>query len=211
MPWATLLSTGLGIVGGLLGDDKPSGGGNQQLPTATSTTSGGSSSQSYIDPRMENILYGTGGVIPQATDWYNNNSSGLNDQMVTGMNNSWNQLGASAQGYNQMQNLGMQLMGGGVAGNPFTGQHGIAAQNLSYTPAQMTNSINPFSMPTTQKPAATIAAPSGGGGGGGDVGTGLGGAIGQMLAHVTQNQSPLNWWEQNFPNSGIYSAGDTGA
>ena len=115
------------------------GGGGATNETARSETSGSSHSQSYIDPRMENILYGTGGIIPQATDWWNQNSSGTNEQMITGMNNTWNQLGASGQGYNQMQNLGMGLMGGGAAGNPFTGTGGVAAQQ-QYPLPDLTNS-----------------------------------------------------------------------
>ena len=113
---------------------------------------------------MENILYGTGGIIPQATDWWNNNSSGTNEQMITGMNNTWNQLGASGQGYNQMQNLGMGLMGGGAAGNPFTGTGGVAAQQVQYTPATFNaGTQNPF-VQKEQKPLSVLPQASSGGG-----------------------------------------------
>ena len=144
------------------------GGGGATNEVAKSVTSGGSSSQSYIDPRMENILYGTGGIIPQSTDWWNQNSSGTNEQMITGMNNTWNQLGASGQGYNQMQNLGMQLMGGGAAGNPFTGTGGVAAQQVQYTPATFNaGTENPF-VQKEQKPLSVLPQASSGGGVGGD-------------------------------------------
>ena len=168
MPW---IGAVIGVAGNMLKDDGSGGGGGGGGATnevAKSVTSGGSSSQSYIDPRMENILYGTGGIIPQATDWWNNNSSGTNEQMITGMNNTWNQLGASGQGYNQMQNLGMQLMGGGAAGNPFTGTGGVAAQQVQYTPATFNaGTQNPF-VQKEQKPLSVLPQASSGGGVGGD-------------------------------------------
>ena len=168
MPW---IGAVVGVAGSMLKDDGSGGvggGGGATNEVAKSVTSGGSSSQSYIDPRMENILYGTGGIIPQATDWWNNNSSGTNEQMITGMNNTWNQLGASGQGYNQMQNLGMQLMGGGAAGNPFTGTGGIAAQQVQYTPATFSaGTENPF-VQKEQKPLSVLPQASSGGGVGGD-------------------------------------------
>lgn len=167
MPW---IGAVIGVAGNMLKDDGSGGGGGGGGATnevAKSVTSGGSSSQSYIDPRMENILYGTGGIIPQATDWWNNNSSGTNEQMITGMNNTWNQLGASGQGYNQMQNLGMQLMGGGAAGNPFTGTGGVAAQQVQYTPATFSaGTENPF-VQKEQKPLSVLPQASSGGGVGG--------------------------------------------
>lgn len=194
--------------GALSKNDAPSGGGgggaNNQV--ARSETSGGSSSQSYIDPRMEAMLYGQGGIIPQAQNWYNNNSSGTNEQMITGMNNSWNQLGASAQGYNQMQNLGMQLMGGGSAGNPFTGQGGIAAQQMNYIPAQMSSgTVNPFSQQANQPTANfTGAAAAGGGGGGGEY---IPEPVQQQIAQ--NNLSTLDWLSL-ANNQGLY-AGEAGA
>ena len=168
MPW---IGAVIGVAGSMLKDDGSGGGGGgggATNETAKSVTSGSSHSQSYIDPRMENILYGTGGIIPQATDWWNNNSSGTNEQMITGMNNTWNQLGASGQGYNQMQNLGMQLMGGGAAGNPFTGTGGVAAQQVQYTPATFNaGTQNPF-VQKEQKPLSVLPQASSGGGVGGD-------------------------------------------
>lgn len=182
-----------GAYGALSKDGGGGGGGGSgsQDQVATSTNSGGSSSQSYIDPRMENILYGTGGIIPQATDWYNQNSTGTNDQMITGMNNQWNQLGASRQGFNQMQNLGMGLMGGGSAGNPFTGNGGVAAQQVQYTPATFdAGTENPFTQ-REQKPMSVLpTAASGGGGGGGDGGA-LATAINAMQSQFTNPYANL--------------------
>ena len=119
------------VIGGLMGS-----GGNQQS----------SSSQQTIDPRMADAVYGSGGILPSAKDWYQNNSTGLNSQMTTGMDNQWNQLGASTQGFNQMQSLGMGLMGGGAAGNPFTGSGGVAPSKQTYNPAAFNtgSTSNPF-------------------------------------------------------------------
>ena len=172
MSWVALGAAAIGAIGGIMKDDGSSGsggsGGGATNEVARSETSGSSHSQSYIDPRMEEILYGTGGIIPQATDWWNNNSSGTNEQMITGMNNTWNQLGASGQGYNQMQNLGMQLMGGGAAGNPFTGTGGVAAQQVQYTPATFNaGTQNPF-VQKENKPLSVLPQASSGGGVGGD-------------------------------------------
>lgn len=122
------------IIGGLLGSN-----GNSQAQTTQNT----------VDPRFAEYMYGGNGVLPAAKDWYSKNKTGMNEQMATGMNNQWNQLGGSAQGFNQMQNLGMGLMGGGVAGNPFNG--GSAGtqgyQPQSYQPAQMpmSGTSGPFS------------------------------------------------------------------
>ena len=167
-----LVPVGLSLLGGLMGSEEKTVG--KTNPTSqTTVSSGGSSTQHRLDPRMEQAIYGAGGIMPNASAWYAQNSSGLNPQMVQGLNNQWNQLGASAQGFNQMQNLGMGLMGGGTAGNPFTGGGGIAPQNLSYTPAQQApQTTSPFTMPapTAPAPAMTGGGYGGGGGGGGYTG-----------------------------------------
>ena len=159
------------------------GGGGGSSEPRRSVTSGGSSSTNYLDPRMEALIYGQGGIIPNASDWYKKNSSGMNEKMLTGMNNQWNQLGASKQGFDQMQNLGMGMMGGGVAGNPFTGGGGMQrqpmqqqpmyqqpTQNMAYAPANFTQSAaQPFTMPEQmQAPSIQGGAAGGGGGGGGE-------------------------------------------
>lgn len=131
------------VLGGLLGSE------------GSSSTQ---STQQTLDPRMADAVYGAGGVIPQAQAWYKANQGGLNNQMLTGMDNSWAQLGNSKQGFDQMQNLGMGLLGGGAAGNPFaSGYQGggnfqgsvngqgssIAPKAMSYQPTQM-NQPGPF-------------------------------------------------------------------
>jgi len=172
MPLSYLIPAGMSLLGGLMGSEEKTVG--KTAPTSQTTNSSsshGSSTQNRIDPRMEQAIYGAGGIMPNASAWYAQNQSGLNDKMVTGMNNQWNQLGASKQGFDQMQNLGMGLMGGGTAGNPFTGGGGIAPQNLTYKPADMATGASPnspFTMPVAAPaPSMSAGAPSGGGGGGG--------------------------------------------
>ena len=136
------------VLGGLLGGE-----GNSQ----TATT------QNKIDPRMDPYIYGDGGILPSASAWYSQNQTGLNPQMLAGLNNQWSQLGASKSGYDTMQNLGLSMMGGGVAGNPFSNgtmanggtmpsagagiPQGIPATQQPYHPAQF-NGAGPFTMPT---------------------------------------------------------------
>lgn len=79
------------------------------------------------DPRYNLLLYGDGtaenpGLLGNASTWYENNRTGLNDQMRRGMNDQWSTYTDPAlrTGYNNMSNLGSQLMNQSVAGNPFT-------------------------------------------------------------------------------------------
>lgn len=209
----TWVAIGTAVVGGVVSyasrpDEPASGGsgGQAKNEAARSVTSGGSSSKSYIDPRMENMLYGQGGVIPNAQNWYQQNQSGLNDKMITGMNNQWNQLGASKQGFDQMQNMGMGLMGGGVAGNPFTGGGGMAkqdVQNMMYKPAaqEASGGQNQFQMPAPYSAPTMAAQPSYGGGG----------LMEPEAAPAApqQNNALLSYWE--LANQQGWSPGDTGA
>ena len=79
------------------------------------------------DPRMSLLLYGDGtkenpGLLNQARSLYEQNPTGLNDRTRQGMNDQWGVLTDPAlrQGYNNMSNLGSQLMNQPIAGNPFT-------------------------------------------------------------------------------------------
>ena len=153
MPMALLASIAGPVIGGLLGNE-----GQQQTQTQ----------QNKIDPRMDPYVYGANGVLPAAASWYGQHQGGMNNQMLTGMNNQWSQLGASGQGYNQMQNLGLSMMGGGVAGNPFGSTTGGMVQQPSYQPQQPQQSYQPAPMqmslgPTTggqfQMPSAPAYTP----------------------------------------------------
>lgn len=180
---ADWLSTGAGLLGAFLGSK-----GNDTKTTSTNA----------IDPRMGSYIYGNGsnvqGVLPAATDWYQKNQSGLNDQSLQGLNRQWNTASDpnTAQGYTNMQGLGSSLMGGGVAGNPFTtgraslngganlGMGGQPAQPQFQNPALMgsvqPSNSGPFTQPAnTWHPQAPQAPQnpfgnSPGGAGGGDYG-----------------------------------------
>lgn len=118
------LSLGATVLGGLLGGSDSGGG-----TTSTSTNSS--------DPRFNKYLYDAGGVLPSASNWYQNNSTGLNEQSLAGLNRQYAVASApnTAQGYTNMQSLGSSLMGGAVAGNPFTDGRmgGTLGQNLGQT------------------------------------------------------------------------------
>jgi hypothetical protein len=145
------------LIGGLLG-----GKGNSSGATQTSS----------IDPRLADAIYGSSGVVPSAQDWYAKNKTGLNPMMLQGMNNQWNQANSSHQGFNQMQNLGMGLMGAGVAGNPFSGGYtgggnfsgglngnggSIAPRQTMFNPALRGNMSSPFSAPDPVSSAQAAA------------------------------------------------------
>lgn len=117
------LSLGATVLGGLLGGSDSGGG-----TTSTSTNSS--------DPRFNKYLYDSGGVLPSASNWYQNNSTGLNEQSLAGLNRQYAVASDpnTAQGYTNMQSLGSSLMGGAVAGNPFTdGRMGNLGKNLGQT------------------------------------------------------------------------------
>lgn len=150
------------LVGGLLGSK------------GNSSSSGGAVTQTNsIDPRLVDSIYGKNGVVPSAQDWYAKNKTGMNPMMLQGMDNQWNQANASHQGFNQMQNLGMGLMGAGMAGNPFSGGYtggtnfsgglngnggSIAARPMSFAPAQRTQTASPFTAQYGQDQMANMQA-----------------------------------------------------
>ena len=158
---ASLLTSLAGpVIGGLLGGS----GSKSQETTKTN----------QIDPRLEPYIYGANGSLPAAQDWFSKNKSGMNGQMQQGLNNQASQYAASKPGFDTMQNLGLGLMGGGVAGNPFSqgysggtnfapmGRSNTAGQNQpqamqttqAYTPAVFDNA--PVTAPSST-PAATQA------------------------------------------------------
>ena len=141
------------LIGGLLG-----GGGSSQSQ----------STQQTLDPRMQDAIYGSNGLLSGAQDYYSQNRAGLNSQMLTGMNNQYNQHFAGRQGFNAMQGAGMGLLGQSMAGNPFStgysggtnfGGSGLAARPQQYQPAMQSNgSASPFMMPEARPAPAPVAA-----------------------------------------------------
>jgi hypothetical protein len=103
-----------GIVGGIAG---AMDGGKD----TTATT------QSQIDPRMAQYLYGSGygdknSMLGAAQDWWKNNQSGMNANMTQGLDmlKSLYTSPEYSQGYTQMRDVGQGLLGRPIAGNPFT-------------------------------------------------------------------------------------------
>lgn len=103
-----------GLIGAAIGATQ--GGG-----TTTATT------QSQIDPRMAQYLYGTGygdtnSLLGAAQQFWQQNKSGLNPTMQQGLDMQRAALTdpAYGQSYTQMRNLGNSLMSAPVAGNPYT-------------------------------------------------------------------------------------------
>ena len=123
------------VAGGLLG-----GSGNKTSQT----------SQTTIDPRLSDAIYGANGSVPAAQDWYKQNKSGLNSQSMQGLNNQASQLAASKAGYDQMQNLGLGLLSGGVAGNPFSQGY---TGGTNFAPKAATNTAG-TNQPTGTSPLA---------------------------------------------------------
>lgn len=157
------------VVGGLLG------GGNKGL-------TGGSQSQTQqqqMDPKVAEYVYG---LLGNANDIYKQQSKngGLNDLQRAGLQQQIGVLSdpAFTSGYNQMRNMGMSLMGDGVAGNPWTSGNrgsmghsgaswGTSAPAAPAAPSYLPAGFNPSSaisgttIPVTAaEPAKTDSAPS---------------------------------------------------
>ena len=86
-----------------------------------------------LDPRMDAYLYGSGGLLSGAQDWFNKNKGGnaLVDQGVE-MQRKFLTDPAYAQGYDRLRTQGLGLLGGGITANPFsTGQATLTRPNIS--------------------------------------------------------------------------------
>lgn len=99
------------VVGGLLG-----GGGSESSQTSNK-----------IDDRLAPYVYGKdgkGGLLSDVMGLYGQQSAqgGLNELQRSGMESQRQVLASPqyTQGYDAMRSMGMGLMGGGVAQNPFT-------------------------------------------------------------------------------------------
>jgi len=90
--------------------------------------SGSSATQKQeLDPRMQSLLYGKDGgkgLLGSANDLFQQQSAngGLNQYQRAGLEGQRQFLTSDgySQGYDAMRDLGMGLLGGGVASNPFT-------------------------------------------------------------------------------------------
>lgn len=114
----TLLPPAMSLLGGLMGSE-----GSSQTQ------------KNEIDPRMAKYIYGEdgkGGLLSEAQKWYENNKTGLNPQMLQGLNTQWAVLNdpANMGAYTQMRNLGSGLMSAPVMGNPFSDGRASLSGNL---------------------------------------------------------------------------------
>ena len=110
-----LIAAGGTIVGGLLGRKSSKKGATDQTQNITRT----------LDPRLDDAYFGSngqGGLLGDLGAWYAQNKSGLNQQMLDGLNqqNAVYRSPLATRGYERMGQTGYNLMGRGVAGNPFT-------------------------------------------------------------------------------------------
>lgn len=135
----SLLGIGASLLGGLLG-----GGGSSSSQTSN-----------QIDPRLAKYVYGGDGqtgILPTIYGQFQKDyaQGGLNDLQRSGMESQRQVLSSPqySQGYDAMRSMGLGLMGGGIAQNPFTnasanrpspsaGQAVVRpTTNLQYTPYQ---------------------------------------------------------------------------
>lgn len=105
--FAALLGAGLGLLGGSKGQEQ------------TQTR--------QMDPRLDKYVYGdatNNGLLADAQSVYNRQmaTGGLNDLQRQGMDMQYQYLMSPQyqQGAQSMFNMGSSLLGGGIAGNPFT-------------------------------------------------------------------------------------------
>lgn len=136
MAWVAVIGA-VGTVGGAM-----MGGRKGATDQSTSNTKS-------MDPTVRKWYFGedgNGGLLGDLNKWYSENKSGLNPDMTAGLGHmrSVYQSPLATQGYERMGNAGYDLMGRGVAGNPFvTGQ----MPNFGYLQGQQQAQFQPPQMP----------------------------------------------------------------
>jgi hypothetical protein len=152
MSWFAVGAAAIGAIGAM------SSGGNNST----------SSSQATLDPRIANYLYGGsggGGLLNSVNNTFAQQAAtgGLNPLQTAGLEMQRQTLTAPnyTQGYDQMRSLGSSLLGGGVAGNPFTGGGPAMAQQPQQMPPQ--GSQMPPQQPQGQTPGMSTIMPVFGG------------------------------------------------
>ena len=131
-----LITAGASIIGGLLGGKK-------------GATDQSTSNTKSMDPTVRQWYFGSdgnGGLLGDLNNWYQANKTGINPDMQAGLDHmrSVYQSPLATQGYERMGNAGYDLMGRGVAGNPFvTGQ----MPNFGYLQGQQQAQFQPQQMP----------------------------------------------------------------
>lgn len=132
------------VVGGLLG-----GGGSESSQTSNK-----------IDDRLAPYVYGKdgkGGLLADVNSLYQQQSAqgGLNPMMRAGLESQRQVLASPqyTQGYDAMRSMGLGLMGGGVAQNPFTSGGSVgggATQNPSVVRPTTNTQYQPFQPQQTE-------------------------------------------------------------
>ena len=122
------LSAGAGLLGaagvaGTLGTAAQIGGLLGAVAGAASSGDKTAEQQNKMDPRMEALLYGgngNAGLLNDVNDWYQKNKAG-NANMLAGaqMQADYYSNPAYRQTYQGLSDMGMGLLGRGVAANPF--------------------------------------------------------------------------------------------
>lgn len=152
------------VVGGLLG-------GSEGAKGQTTTQ------QQTLDPRIAKYLYGAngeGGLMGNTSDLYQKQlaQGGLNPMQNAGLEMQRQAYTDPryGQSFSSMRDVGMGLMGGGMAGNPFNqgGRMGQQQQNLGFAapqpqqqaPQQTSAAYQPIPQtPAYEAPQAQQAAP----------------------------------------------------
>lgn len=141
-------TVGSGLLDGVKGVSDLVGGGSNLAgligAAAGAADSGGTNTattQSQIDPRMAQYLYGSGygdqnSFLGAAQKLWQDNRSGINPTMQAGldMQRSALQDPAYGQAYQQMRTQGMGLLNQPMAGNPFSAPGAVGAPGMAGGP-----------------------------------------------------------------------------
>lgn len=126
--------------------------GSQGTPGQSNTT------QQQIDPRFQQILYGTGygdpnSALGAANANWQQNKSGQNATSLQGLQMLKDAYTGQGSSIDQIRGIGQGLLSGGVAGNPFTSGQRQAPQGLLSQMSQPTPAPdNPYGLLRTTQP-----------------------------------------------------------
>ena len=138
------IASGVGSVANLVGGSSNLAG---LIGAVAGAAEGGKpntqTSESKLDPRMAQYLYGTGygdanSLLGAAQKLYQQNPTGINPTMQQGLDMQKAALTdpAYAQSFQAMRNAGAGLLGQGVAANPFTSGQASGLLNMGQPNAQ---------------------------------------------------------------------------
>lgn len=135
------------VIGGLLGG---------------ASRGGSTSSQMQIDPEVKKNMYSLLGDVQNTYKSQLAQPNAMNPLMNTGIAQQQAVYTdpAYTQGYGQMRNLGLSLLGGGVAGNPFTQGGGQSGASSGGGNPYVQNYLTPQVMANMTPPPAAAPAPA---------------------------------------------------